>query len=62
MVDATAWHGNPNWYATFVDEGLNSVLGAIAGSAHRQVWEERVFAHFEAAGGTGLGNLAGRRP
>eukprot|EP00969_Alexandrium_andersonii_P013077 570340-Alexandrium_andersonii.AAC.1 len=41
MVHATAWHGNSNLYATFVDEGLNSALGAIAGPAHRQVWEER---------------------
>ena len=57
MVASTEWHGNPNWYATFVDEGLNSVLSAIAGSAHRRVWEERIFAHFEASGGIGLTRL-----
>eukprot|EP00969_Alexandrium_andersonii_P263338 11639422-Alexandrium_andersonii.AAC.1 len=40
MVECTEWHGNPNFYATFVDEGLNAVLSAMAASAHRSVWEE----------------------
>lgn len=38
--------GNPRLYSTFEDEGLNGVLKAIGGVAHRAVWEYRVFSSF----------------
>ena len=38
--------GNPRFYWTFIDEGLNVVLRALAMKAHRSRWEERVFRLF----------------
>jgi hypothetical protein len=46
MVARTAKHGNPNYYATFTDEGINRLLKKVGQSAHRAVWEMRVFLHF----------------
>lgn len=49
MVGNSDFHGNPGLHSTFVDEGLNKVLAQIGRSAHRRVWELRVFAHFARA-------------
>jgi hypothetical protein len=46
LVERTAVHGNPGFYSTFADEGINRVLKRIGEGAHRSVWEARVFAHF----------------
>ena len=47
MVRQSPFHGNPSRFWTFEDEGLNRLLSQIGRSAHRLVWELRVFAHFE---------------
>ena len=46
MVGRTAKHGNPGYYATFTDEGVNRLLKQVGQAAHRSVWEVRVFVHF----------------
>ena len=46
MIERASFSGNPNYGATFTDEGLNAIVKAIGQKAHRSVWEERVFAHF----------------
>lgn len=46
LVERTARGGNPNFYATFSDEGINRVLKKVGQAAHRSVWEMRVFSHF----------------
>lgn len=49
LVDRTPRQGNPAYYATWADEGLNRVLGSLGRQAHRQVWEARILAYFEAS-------------
>jgi len=49
MVQRTLRHGNPGWYATFEDEGINKIVKGIGQAAHRSVWEVRVFDHFDKA-------------
>ena len=49
MVQRAARAGNPTYYSTVADEGLNKVLAAIARAAHRSVWELRIFSHFQQA-------------
>lgn len=46
LVERTKRHGNPGFYATFADEGMNRVLKKVGQAAHRSVWEARVFLHF----------------
>ena len=46
LVARTAKHGNPGYYATFTDEGINKLLKHVGQAAHRSVWEVRVFVHF----------------
>jgi hypothetical protein len=46
LVGNTARDGNPSYYATFTDEGINRALKKVGQSAHRNVWEVRVFLHF----------------
>lgn len=46
LVARTAKHGNPGYYATFTDEGINKLLKFVGQAAHRSVWEVRVFLHF----------------
>ncbi len=46
LVSRTAKHGNPGYYATFTDEGINKILKLVGQAAHRSVWEVRVFLHF----------------
>jgi hypothetical protein len=46
LVARTARHGNPGYYATFTDEGINKLLKHVGQAAHRSVWEVRVFLHF----------------
>ena len=41
MVHSIQFKGNPNFSATFFNEGLNRVLAAIAAGAHRANWEDR---------------------
>jgi hypothetical protein len=47
LVSRTAEHGNPGYYATFTDEGINHLLKKVGQAAHRSVWEVRVFMHFD---------------
>ena len=47
MCDRAARLGNPRFYATWVDEGLNKVLASLGRQAHRSVWECRVLTYFE---------------
>jgi hypothetical protein len=49
MVKRTLRHGNPGWYSTFEDEGINRILKQVGKAAHRTVWEVRVFSHFRKA-------------
>ena len=46
LVSRTAKHGNPSYYATFTDEGINKLLMKVGQAAHRSVWEVRVLIHF----------------
>lgn len=46
MARRTMRHGNPKYYSTFGDEGMNRVLKKVGQAAHRSVWETRVFIHF----------------
>jgi hypothetical protein len=46
LVHFASWSGNPSYHTTFADEGMNKILADIARSAHRAVFEYRVFAHF----------------
>ena len=46
LVARTGKHGNPRYYATFKDEGINKLLKHVGQAAHRSVWEVRVFVHF----------------
>ena len=45
-VERARLHGNPRFYSTFLDEGLNRVLRDIARSTHRLTWEVRIFERF----------------
>jgi hypothetical protein len=47
LIHQAAWSGNPSFHTTFADEGMNKVLADISRSAHRSVFEVRVFAHFD---------------
>ena len=47
LLDRTARQGNPAYYATWVDEGLNKTLAALGRQAHRAVWEARVLVHYD---------------
>jgi hypothetical protein len=47
LVDRTLAQGNPAYYATWVDEGLNKVLASLGRQAHRSVWEARILTYFE---------------
>ena len=40
------YFGNPRTYSTFIDEGYNGRLAALAGQCHRQTWHKRVLAGF----------------
>jgi hypothetical protein len=46
LVARTRRHGNPNFYATFADEGINRIVKKIGEAAHRSVWEVRCLVHF----------------
>ena len=46
MVARTSKHGNPGYYATFTDEGINKLLKKVGQSAHRSVWEIRCLVRF----------------
>ena len=46
MVARTGKYGNPSFYATFTDEGINKLLKKVGQAAHRTVWEVRVLLHF----------------
>lgn len=46
LVNRATTQGNPANYSTFEDEGLNAVLKLMGASAHRMVWEYRVFSSF----------------
>ena len=48
LVQRCGYIGNPNFYATMWDEGMNAVLAGVARSAHRSVWEARIFESFTA--------------
>ena len=48
LVRNVPYSGNPAFHATFLDESENRVLAEICRSAHRQVFEYRVFAHYNA--------------
>ena len=48
LVQRSELQGNPAYYATWEDEGLNKVLGQLGRAAHRSVWEVRILAHFDA--------------
>jgi len=48
MLRGTPKTGNPKYVATFFDESLNSLLSQLGAKAHALVWEQRVFANFEA--------------
>lgn len=47
MVGNADYHGIPGMHTTFADEGLNRVLAQMGRVAHRNVWELRIFAHFQ---------------
>jgi hypothetical protein len=47
MAHRAAREGNPSFHSCFIDESLNSVLRDISVSAHRSVWETRVFQCFD---------------
>ena len=47
LVARTAKHGNPSYYATFTDEGVNRLLKKVGAAAHRSVWEVRCLIHFD---------------
>lgn len=46
LVERTAKNGNPGYYSTFADEGINRLLKKVGQAAHRSVWEARVLLHF----------------
>ena len=56
LVYNASWSGNPSYHTTFADEGMNRVLADIARSAHRAVFEYRIFAHFDK-----LSEVSGKR-
>ena len=49
LVDRVPHQGNPAYYATWVDEGLNKLLASLGRQAHRSVWEARILTYFEHA-------------
>ena len=42
----SAFKGNPRFYQTYYDEGLNRVITSIASASHRRTMERRLFAKF----------------
>ena len=46
LVANARYSGNPHWHSTFIDEGWNGRLKALACRAHRLNWHLRVLAHF----------------
>ena len=42
MVHSIHFESNPNFFATFFDEGLNGVLAVIVTGAHRANWDDRL--------------------
>ena len=48
LVHNVPYSGNPAFHTTFLDESENRVLAEICRSAHRQVFEYRGFAHYNA--------------
>ena len=46
MTRRIARNGNPRYYSTYFDEGLNKVLVGIASSCYRHTFERRLFAKF----------------
>lgn len=39
--------GNPRYYSTFVDEGLNGLVSKMASAVHKLTWERRLFEKFK---------------
>ena len=48
LVHNIPFSGNPSFHTTFLDESENRILAEICRSAHRLVFEYRVFAHYKA--------------
>ena len=48
LIYASWFTGNPDWFATWKDEGQNKVLADVARSAHSSLFEIRVLVNLEA--------------
>ena len=47
LADRAKRQGNPSYYSTWVDEGLNKTLASLGRQAHRAWWELRILVSFE---------------
>jgi len=46
MAHRAKFHGNPSFYANWLDESLNQDLARIANASYAKVWHERLLAHW----------------